>query len=46
TQDPVNGQRLGAPAQRSARFLFYNQTWARELGFSAPPATADEFRQQ
>lgn len=46
TQDQVNDRRLGAPAQRSARFLFYNQTWARELGFSAPPATADEFRQQ
>jgi len=46
TQDAANGQRLGAPAQRSARFLFYNQTWARELGFSSPPVTADEFRQQ
>jgi ABC-type glycerol-3-phosphate transport system substrate-binding protein len=46
TQDQVNGQRLGAPAQRTARFLFYNRTWARELGFSSPPASADEFRQQ
>jgi ABC-type glycerol-3-phosphate transport system substrate-binding protein len=45
-QDQVNGQRLGVPAQRSARFLFYNQTWARELGFASSPATAEEFRQQ
>ena len=46
TQDQVNSQRLGAPAQRSARFLFYNQTWARELGFSLPPVSVEEFRQQ
>jgi len=45
-QDNVNGQQLGLPAQRSARFLFYNETWAHELGFDSPPATADEFRQQ
>jgi multiple sugar transport system substrate-binding protein len=37
---------IGAPAQRSARFLYYNQTWAHELGFTAPPQTPDEFRQQ
>ena len=41
-----DGRLLGLPAERSARFLFYNQTWARELGFDSPPATADEFRQQ
>jgi multiple sugar transport system substrate-binding protein len=46
SQDSLNGKRLGLPAQRSARFLFYNKTWAGELGFSQPPATADEFRQQ
>ncbi|MEW6241514.1 MAG: extracellular solute-binding protein, partial [Chloroflexota bacterium] len=45
-QDKVDGEILGAPAQRSARFLFYNQTWARELGFDAPPAAPDEFREQ
>ncbi len=45
-QDTLNGKQLGVPAQRSARFLFYNKTWARELGFDSPPATADEFRQQ
>ncbi len=36
----------GAPAQRSARYLFYNQTWAHELGFTTPPQTPEEFRQQ
>jgi ABC-type glycerol-3-phosphate transport system substrate-binding protein len=45
-QDYIDGQQLGVPAQRSARFLFYNQTWAHELGFNSPPVTADEFRQQ
>ena len=45
-QDRMNGEQLGVPAQRSARFLFYNQTWAHELGFDTPPQTADEFREQ
>ena len=45
-QDVLDGKQLGLPAQRSARFLFYNQTWAHELGFDSPPATPDEFRQQ
>jgi len=46
SQDKINGVQLGVPAQRSAHFLFYNITWAHELGFTAPPQTADEFRQQ
>ena len=45
-QDNLDGRQIGVPAQRSARFLFYNQTWAHELGFTHPPTTADEFRQQ
>jgi ABC-type glycerol-3-phosphate transport system substrate-binding protein len=45
-QDNVNGKQLGVPAQRSARFIFYNQTWAHELGFANPPTTAEQFRQQ
>ena len=45
-QDALAGKQLGVPAQRSARFLFYNQTWAHELGFTNPPATPEEFRQQ
>jgi len=42
----VDGRRLGVPAFRSASLLLYNQTWARELGFQAPPTTPDQFRQQ
>ena len=45
-QDNLDGKQLGVPAQRSARFLFYNQTWAHELGFASPPDTAEAFRQQ
>ncbi len=45
-QDNDDGRQLSLPAQRSARFLFYNKTWAHELGFDGPPGTADEFRQQ
>ena len=32
-QDDVNGKRFGMPAQRTAQFILYNQSWARELGF-------------
>jgi multiple sugar transport system substrate-binding protein len=46
SQDTLGGRQLGVPAQRSARFLFYNKTWAHELGFTNPPATLDEFRKQ
>jgi ABC-type glycerol-3-phosphate transport system substrate-binding protein len=45
-QDEVDGKRYGVPAQRTARFLLYNQTWGRELGFVSPPATSVEFEQQ
>lgn len=45
-QDMLSDTRLGMPAQRTARFLLYNQTWAGELGFGSPPANADEFKQQ
>jgi len=46
TQDEVDGKRFGAPAQRTARFLLYNQSWARELGFDSPPTTSSEFEKQ
>ena len=45
-QDNVDGKRYGLPAQRTARFLLYNQTWARELGFTTPPATSANFETQ
>jgi ABC-type glycerol-3-phosphate transport system substrate-binding protein len=46
TQDEVDGVRLGMPAQRTARFIIYNQTWARELGFDSPPQTSADFERQ
>ena len=45
-QETLDGKRFGVPAERTARFLLYNQTWARELGFTAPPATSADFEQQ
>jgi ABC-type glycerol-3-phosphate transport system substrate-binding protein len=45
-QDMLDGRRLGIPAQRSARFLFYNATWAYELGFEEPPRDAEAFSQR
>ena len=47
-KDANSGQarRLGIPFYRSAYALFYNQSWARELGYSSPPTTADEFAAQ
>jgi len=45
-QDQIGGRRLGLPAQRTARLLFYNQSWARQLGFDSPPQTPDQFRRQ
>ena len=46
SQDEVDGTRYAVPAQRTARFLLYNQSWARELGFESPPATSAEFERQ
>jgi multiple sugar transport system substrate-binding protein len=40
------GPRWGMPALRTARILFYNTTWAGELGFTHPPQTPEEFRKQ
>ncbi len=45
-QDNVNGRQLGVPAQRSTRLIFYNTTWARELGFSSLPASVQDFQRQ
>ena len=45
-QEEVDGKRYGVPAQRTARFILYNQGWARELGFDSPPLNASEFEQQ
>lgn len=45
-QDEVDGKRYGVPAQRTARFILYNQGWARELGFDSPPETSAAFEAQ
>jgi len=42
----TNFRRIGIPYYRSAYVLFYNQSWAKELGYLEPPATPDEFRVQ
>ena len=39
-------RRLGIPYYRSAYVLFYNHSWAKELGFPTPPATPQDFRAQ
>jgi multiple sugar transport system substrate-binding protein len=36
----------GFPAQRTAQFLIYNKTWAKELGYQAAPQTPAELRTQ
>jgi len=44
--DKLDGKRIALPALRYGQLLFYNATWAQELGFSSPPATPQEFTQQ
>lgn len=46
SQDRSGERQLGVPLLRTARVLFYNQTWAGELGFHSPPATPAEFKKQ
>jgi multiple sugar transport system substrate-binding protein len=45
-QDQVGGRRIGIPALRTARVIFYNESWAKDLGFSGPPKTPAEFKAQ
>jgi ABC-type glycerol-3-phosphate transport system substrate-binding protein len=42
----VGGKLYGVPAQESASLLFYNVTWAAELGYSSVPQTAAAFKLQ
>jgi ABC-type glycerol-3-phosphate transport system substrate-binding protein len=46
SHDLVGGDRVGIPAQRFAQLLYYNLTWAGELGFGAPPQTPEQFKTQ
>jgi multiple sugar transport system substrate-binding protein len=40
-----DGARLGFPPNRSLEVMYYNSDWLEELGFDAPPATPDAFRE-
>lgn len=42
----VSQERWGIPANLDPQVIFYNQSWAEELGFSRPPVTTTEFRSQ
>ena len=42
----VDGARIALPLSQSANVLFYNKTWAEELGFPEAPKTAAEFKEQ
>jgi len=41
----LEGVRLGYPMQRSLDVLYYNADWLTELGYQAPPATLEEFKE-
>lgn len=45
-QSTIAGELYSLPLLRNAPVLFYNHTWAQELGFDAPPATLAEFSEQ
>jgi ABC-type glycerol-3-phosphate transport system substrate-binding protein len=45
-QDTNRSKRLGVPVYRSTSIIFYNQTWAQELGFDSPPQTPAELQEQ
>ena len=42
----ADGARIALPLSQSANVLFYNISWAKDLGFDAPPANAAEFKEQ
>jgi ABC-type glycerol-3-phosphate transport system substrate-binding protein len=45
-QDKFGDRRVAVPAQRTARVMLWNESWANELGFDAAPEAADDFRRQ
>jgi multiple sugar transport system substrate-binding protein/sn-glycerol 3-phosphate transport system substrate-binding protein len=42
----ADGTQVGVAMHQSAGTIFYNYTWAQELGFDAAPTTPAEFREQ
>jgi ABC-type glycerol-3-phosphate transport system substrate-binding protein len=45
-QDSFDGNQLAIPALRDGQVLFYNLTWASEMGFATPPTSPDQFKTQ
>ena len=45
-QSNLGEARLGLPAARSAWFIFYNRSFARDLGFADAPQSAEDFKAQ
>lgn len=41
-----DGARVGFPLSQSGNVMFYNHTWAQELGFDDPPTNSAEFKEQ
>lgn len=44
--DVMEGKRYAIPAEYNLNFLFYNQSWAQELGFEDAPVTPEKFLNQ
>jgi ABC-type glycerol-3-phosphate transport system substrate-binding protein len=42
----ADGTRIALPLSQSANVIFYNKTWAQELGFDEAPQDAAEFKEQ
>ena len=42
----ADGTQIGIPMHQSAQVIFYNHSWAQELGFENPPANSAEFKEQ
>lgn len=45
-QDMVDNTRIGIPIRRDARFLVFNNSWSKELGYSLPPISTERFMAQ
>ncbi|MHC1772050.1 MAG: ABC transporter substrate-binding protein [Flexilinea sp.] len=45
-QEKYNGIQIGLPLWHNPALLFYNTTWAKNLGFSNPPVTMNDFSEQ
>ncbi|HNM37394.1 MAG TPA: extracellular solute-binding protein [Anaerolineales bacterium] len=45
-QDIAGTARVAVPAQRTARVMLWNETWANELKIKSAPVSVDDFRKQ